>query len=186
ALEQYYIIDQPRTVRLGPLDVTIDPQMLGRPYLERADVAVLQVIKDWLGTRPIYFSRTIGLYGDQFGLTPRLEGHGFARRLRPYALTPSDSIRAVASLGYVNIPRTTALLFDVYHAEAAARERPRGWVDEPSEGILSLYGLMYYALAAELQATQPTLALQAQAVAQAVFRNTATTAFQPLPEQPSP
>src|SRR5258705_479456 len=100
--------------------------MLGRPYLERADVIVLQVIRDQLGTRPIYFSRTVGLYADQFGFTSHLEGHGFARVLRPKELVQSDTIQAVQSLGYVNVPRTTQLLFDVYHIDAAARERPRG------------------------------------------------------------
>jgi hypothetical protein len=185
ALEVYYIVDQKRVARLGPIDVTIDPQMLGRPYIERADVVVLQIIKDQLGKRPIYYSRTVGMYGDQFGLTSRLEGHGFARVLRPYEIQASDSIRSIPSLGFVHVPRSTALAFDVYHSDAAARSRPRGWVDEPSEGILSLYGLTYYALATELQKTDPTLAARAQAVAQSVFRNT-TTAFQPLPEPPGP
>jgi len=64
ALEQFYILEDKRTARLGSggdtIRVTIDPQMLGRPYLERADVIVLQVIRDQLGTRPIYFSRTVG------------------------------------------------------------------------------------------------------------------------------
>jgi hypothetical protein len=183
ALEQYYILDSKRTARLGTLDVTLDPQMLGRPYLERADVAVLQVIRDQLGKRPIYFSRTVGLYGDQFGLTEHLEGHGFARALRPAELQPSDSIQAIQQLGYVNIPRTTRLLFEVYHADAATRPRPRGWVDKPSEGILTLYGLAYYYIAQELQTKNAALAAQAQQIAQAVFRNTETT-FQPLPERP--
>src|SRR5438445_276230 len=153
ALEQYYIIDQKRTARLGTIDVTIDPQMLGRPYLERADVVVLEVIKDQIGKRPIYFSRTVGLYGDQFGFTGHLEGQGFARALREHELVQSDSIKAVQSLGFVNVPRTTKLLFDVYHADAAARPRPRGWVDKPSEGILSLYALTYYTMAQPLQTT---------------------------------
>jgi hypothetical protein len=183
ALEQYYMLEGRRVARLGGVDVTLDPEMLGRPYLERADIAVLQVIRDQLGKRPIYFSRTVGLYGDQFGLTSRLEGHGFARALRQQEIAPSDSIKAIQSLGYVNIPRTTRLLFDVYHAEAAARERPRGWVDRPSEGILTLYGLAYYQIAQEIQATQPALGARAQQIAQRVFKNTETT-FQPLPEQP--
>src|SRR5438876_6626556 len=150
ALEQYYITDQKRTARPGTgsdtVRVTMDPQMLGRPYLERADVIVLQVIRDQLGKRPIYFSRTVGLYADQFGFTSHLEGQGFARVLRQKEVAPSDSIKYVQSLGYVNVPRTTRLLFDVYHADAAARPRPRGWVDKPSEGILSLYGLTYYTM----------------------------------------
>ncbi|HET8713714.1 MAG TPA: DUF2723 domain-containing protein [Gemmatimonadales bacterium] len=185
ALQQYYIIDQKRVARLGPLEVTLDPQMLGHPYLERADIVVLQVIKDQLGKRPIYFSRTVGLYADQFGLTGRLEGHGFARVLREYELAPNDSIKPVQSLGYVNIPRTTSLLFEVYHADAAARPRPRGWVDKPSEGILSLYGLTYYTIAQELQTTNSALSARGQALAQAIFRNTGTPLQQPLPEQPA-
>jgi hypothetical protein len=184
ALEQYYVIDAKRIIRLGPLEVTIDPQMLGRQYLERADIVVLQTIRDQMGKRPIYFSRTIGLYADQFGLTPHLEGHGFARVLREQPLQPSDSIRAMPQLGYVNIPRTTALLFDVYHAGTAARPRPRGWVDHPSEGILVTYGLLYYTLAQELQGARSDLAVRAQVLAQAILKNT-TANFAPLPERPA-
>ena len=187
ALEQYYVLEQARTAKLGSgsdtVRVTMDPQMLGRPYLERADIIVLQVIKDQLGKRPISFSRTVGLYADQFGFTSHLEGQGFARVLRSKELTPSDSLKGIQSLGYVNVPRTTRLLFDVYHADAAAKLRPRGWVDKPSEGILSLYGLTYYTMAQELQTSQSALAARAQQIAQAIFRNTETT-LQPLPERP--
>jgi len=183
ALEQFYILDQKRVAHLGGIDVALDPQQLGKPYVERADVIVLQVIKDQLGKRPIYFSRTVGLYADQFGLTAHLEGQGFARVLRPQELAPNDSIKPVQSYGYVNMPRTTRLLFDVYHSDAAARQRPRGWVDKPSEGILQLYGLTYYAMAQELQPSQSALAARAQQIAQSVFGNT-DTRLQPLPERP--
>ena len=182
ALEQYYILDQKRIARLGELEVTLDPEMLGHPYLEKADIIVLQVIKDQLGKRPIYFSRTVGLYADQFGLTSRLEGQGFARALRARELVPSDSIKPIQSLGYVNVPRTNALLFDVYHADAATRPRPRGWVDKPSEGILQLYGLTYYTMAQEIQTTNTALSARAQAIAQGILRNTETS-LQPLPER---
>ncbi|HEY6091668.1 MAG TPA: DUF2723 domain-containing protein, partial [Gemmatimonadales bacterium] len=191
ALEQYYLIDQKRTAVLGngadTVRVTIDPQMLGRPYLERADIIVLQAIKDQMGKRPITFSRTVGLYADQFGFTGHLEGHGFTRALRVQAMVESDSIKGIQSLGYVNVPRTSRLMFDVYHADAAARPRPRGWVDKPSEGILSLYGLTYYTMAQELQATNSAEAARAQQIAQGIFRNTEQAAqFQPLPERPTP
>ena len=187
ALEQFYILEDKRTARLGTgadtVRVTIDPQMLGRPYLERADVIGLQVIRDQLGKRPIAFSRTVGLYADQFGFTSHLEGHGFARVLRPKELVQSDSIQGVQSLGYVNVPRTTRLLFDVYHIDAAARQRPRGWVDEPSKGILDLYGLTFYTMAEVIQKQDAALAARAQEIAQMVFRNTRMT-LQPLPERP--
>ncbi len=187
ALEQFYILEDKRTARLGTgadtVRVTIDPQMLGRPYLERADVIGLQVIRDQLGKRPIAFSRTVGLYADQFGFTSHLEGHGFARVLRPKELVQSDSIQGVQSLGYVNVPRTTRLLFDVYHIDAAARQRPRGWVDEPSKGILDLYGLTFYTMAEVIQKKDAALAARAQEIAQMVFRNTRMT-LQPLPERP--
>ncbi|MGH7519988.1 MAG: glycosyltransferase family 117 protein [Gemmatimonadales bacterium] len=185
ALQPFYVLDGKRVARLGSLDLMLDPQQLGHPYLERADIVVLQIIKDQLGKRPIYFSRTAGLYGDAFGLTSRLEGHGFARVLRQHELQESDSIKAVQSLGYVNLTRTTKLLFDVYHADAAARERPRGWVDEPSKGILDLYGLTYYTMAQELHASNSALSARAQQIAQSIFRNTRLP-VQPLPEQTAP
>jgi len=187
ALPQFYMVEDRRTARLGTgadtVRITVDPQMLGRPYVERADLIVMQVIKDQLGKRPIYYSRTVGLYADQFGLTSHLEGQGFARALRPKELAPSDSIQGIQSLGYVNVPRTTKLLFDVYHSDAAARARPRGWVDEPSKGILDLYALTYYTMAEALQPKDPAMSARAQQIAQEIMRNTRLN-LQPLPERP--
>src|SRR2546425_233034 len=171
-LQPYYVLDQKTTVNLGPLSVTLDPQILGRTYLERADVVVLQAIKDNVGRRPFYFSRTVGLYADQFGFTAYLEGQGFARKLWDRPITPSDSIKAIQALGYVNLPRTTKLVFDVYHGDTAARSRPRGWVDRPSEGIPALYGLTLQALAQTLRQTNPQLATRALVLADSIFKNT--------------
>jgi hypothetical protein len=173
-LELYYLLQDSTTVHLGPLAVTLNPQWIGRQYLERADVAVLRIIEDQLGKRPIYFSRTVGLYADQFGFTGYLEGQGFARKLHPVVLAPSDSIALVPSLGFVNLPRTQALLFDVYHYDTAARARPRGWVDNPSEGILALYGVTYQTAAMALERVDSTLAARALAIADSVYRNTGT------------
>ena len=181
ALEPYYLLEEKRIARLGPVDAVLDPQTLGRPYIERAEVIVLQVIKDQIGKRPINFSRTTGFLGDQLSFTSRLESQGFTRVLRERELTPSDSIKPVQSFGYVNIPRTTRLLLEVYHADAAARPRPRGWIDKPSEGILSLYGLTYYTMAQVLQGTNTAAAARVQEIAQGVFRNT-DTPIRPLPE----
>jgi len=172
SLQPVYWLDKKRFVNLGGVTVALDPEQLGRQYLERADVIVLQAIKNQMGRRPIYFSRTVGPYADQFGLTALLEGQGFARKLQPRPLVASDSIKLVPVFGFVNLPRTEALAFSVYHSEAAARRRPRGWVDRPSEGILATYGLLYQSLAQVLRPTQPDLASKSLVLADAVFKNT--------------
>jgi len=56
-------------------------------------------------------------------------------------------------------------------------------VDEPSKGILDLYGLTFYTMAEVIQKKDAALAARAQEIAQKVFRNTRMT-LQPLPERP--
>jgi len=173
SLQPVYWLGEHKTyANLGGVTVTLDPQQLGRQYLERADVVVLQAIRDQMGKRPIYYSRTVGPYADQFGLTGYLEGHGFARKLHPQPLAERDSIKLMSVFGFVNLPRTEALAFGVYHADAAARHRPRGWVDRPSEGILATYGLLYQSLAQALRSTKPEVANRALLLADSVFKNT--------------
>ncbi len=172
SLQPVYWLDQKRYVNFGGVAVTLDPQQLGRQYLERADVIVLEAIKDQVGKRPIYYSRTVGPYADQFGLTGYLEGQGFARKLRQQQLAESDSLKLLSVFGFVNMPRTEALAFGVYHADAAGRRRPRGWVDRPSEGILATYGLLYQSLAQALRPTNPAVANRALLLADSVFKNT--------------
>ena len=172
SLQPVYWLDQKRYVNFGGVAVTLDPQQLGRQYLERADVIVLEAIKDQVGKRPIYYSRTVGPYADQFGLTGYLEGQGFARKLRQQQLAESDSLKLLCVFGFVNMPRTEALAFGVYHADAAGRRRPRGWVDRPSEGILATYGLLYQSLAQALRPTNPAVANRALLLADSVFKNT--------------
>src|SRR5207248_6184151 len=70
-LEPVYFLEKKTTINLGGVGVTLDPAQLGRQYLEKADVVTLQAIKDQMGKRPLYFSRTVGPYADQFGLTDR-------------------------------------------------------------------------------------------------------------------
>jgi hypothetical protein len=122
----------------------------------------------------------VGLYADQFGLTGSLEGQGFVRKLRSEALTESDSLKPLPSLGWVNVPRTSALAFGVYHIAAATRPRPRGWVDHPSEGILATYGILYQALGQALRKTNLPLATRSMAVADSIFKNTSYASLSAL------
>jgi len=189
SLQLYYPFDKRQVLMLGGVQVTLDPEQIhplgnGQGYLEKADIVVLEAIKDQMGKRPVYFSRTVGTYADEFGLTPYLEGHGFARALRSQPLAPSDSIQVLAGFGWINLPRSTALAFDVYHGSSAARPRARGWVDRPSEGILGLYGLTYAALSQSLQGKDAAAALRAVALADSINKNTHEFRTTLPPERP--
>src|SRR2546425_9962946 len=92
----YWLGEQKTYANLGGVTVTLDPQQLGRQYLERADVIVLQAIRDQMGKRPIYYSRTVGPYADQFGITGYLEGHGIARKLHQQPLAERDSLKMLS------------------------------------------------------------------------------------------
>ena len=143
----------------------------GRPVLQ--DLATIFLIRDNLGKRPIFFSWSDGGYPDQtLGLSPYLVSQGFVRKLMPKPVVANDSIVLSPSLGFLDLPRTEALLWDVYHWKAAARERPRGWVDPPSGSILQLYAVVYGGAArAFATAGQSALAARADSVAQGVTRN---------------
>jgi hypothetical protein len=74
-----------------------------------------------------------------------------------------------AGLGYIDLPRTRRLLFEVYHWQAAARDRPFGWVDAPSSSILSLYSIVYAGTADALRQKGDTAAaIHGDSVAKAV------------------
>jgi hypothetical protein len=90
----------------------------------------------------------------------------------PRPVVANDSIVLSPSLGFLDLPRTKALLWDVYHWQAATRERPRGWVDRPSGSILQLYAVVYGGAARAFETTgQRALAARADSVAQGVTRN---------------
>jgi VanZ family protein len=145
----------------------------GQDVLMLQDLASIFLIRDNLGKRPVYFSWSDGGYPDQtLGLSPYLVSQGFVRKLMPKPVVPSDSIVLSPTLGYLNLPRTEKLLWDVYHWKAAARPRPRGWVDQPSGSILQLYAVVYEGAAKTLAAEgQKAEAARADSVAKAVNRN---------------
>src|SRR5213595_455310 len=172
-LPPYLALSQPVTGRLGPVTVALDPNALGRPYLERSDLAVLQIIKDEVGRRPIYFSSSTGNYADRLGLGAYLVGEGLVRRVLSRPTAPSDSVRLLPGRGFVNVPRTSALAFGVYQGgEPAARPRPRGWVDVPSQNSLLGYVFAYDTIAQALRETDPARADRAVALRDAILANT--------------
>ena len=172
-LPDYLPLMQPASGYLGPIAVALDPARLGRPYLMRSDLAVLQIIKDELGKRPIYFSTSTGGYADQLGLSPYLVTEGLVRRVLSGPVTANASVRLLEGRGFVNVPRSAALLFEVYRGgETAARPRPRGWVDVPSQSGLLGYVFAYDTMAAALRESDPARAARAVALRDAILANT--------------
>lgn len=116
----------------------------GQDYLLLQDIAALALIRDNLGKRPIYFSWSSGNYPDAtLGLSGYLLTTGLVRKLMPKPITAGNGIVMSRALGFVDVPVTRKLLWETYHWQSAAHERPRGWVDPPSASILSLYGIIY-------------------------------------------
>jgi hypothetical protein len=145
----------------------------GQDVLLLQDLATIFLIRDNMGKRPIYFSWSDGGYPDQtLGLSEYLVSQGFVRKLMPKPVVPNDSIVLSTSLGYLDLPRTEKLLWDVYHWRSAARDRPRGWVDAPSGSILQLYSVVYGgASKAFAAAGEKAEAARADSIAKAVSRN---------------
>jgi hypothetical protein len=144
----------------------------GSSVLLRQDLATIFMIRDNEGKRPIYFSWSDGGYPDQtLGLSTHLISQGFVRKLQRTPVVPKDSVVLSQGLGYVNVPRTRSLLWDVYHWQSAIRDRPFGWVDPPSGSILQLYSVVYGG-AAPLFAERgdSALAQRARSVADGVRR----------------
>jgi hypothetical protein len=145
----------------------------GQDVLLRQDLATIFLIRDNVGKRPIFFSWSDGGYPDQtLGLSEYLVSQGFVRKLMPKRVVPNDSIVLSSSLGYLDLPRTRKLLWDVYHWKSAARNRPRGWVDPPSGSILQLYSVVYGGASKALStAGLTTEAARADSVARQVSAN---------------
>jgi hypothetical protein len=144
----------------------------GQDVLLRQDLATIFLIRDNMGTRPIFFSWSDGGYPDQtLGLSPYLVSQGFVRKLLPKTVQPKDSIVLSQGLGYLDLPRTDRLLWDVYHWRSATRTRPYGWVDPPSGSILQLYAVVYGGAARSFEAAGDTVHAQvADSIAREVNR----------------
>jgi hypothetical protein len=171
SLPELMAVPAQRNVRVGNvvLELTGDPEY-GREAMSRSTLAVILLIRDNLGRRPIYFSWSAGGMPDQtLGLTPYLVTEGLARRLATGPVTPSDRVVFNRGIGFVDLERTRALLWDTYHWESAARPRPYGWVDIPSSSILQLYTIIYGGMATVFREVGDTAsAIRADSVAAAV------------------
>ncbi len=157
-------------IRLDSLEIGF-----GRDTLVLSDLIAVFLIRDNLGKRPIYFAWSAGGYPDQMlSLTPYLTTEGLVRRLHPAPLKerPGGPVVLNRGLAYVDIERSGKLMFETYNFDAASRARPRGWVDRPSQSILSLYSVVYGTLPASFRQVGDTaLAARADSINQAIEAN---------------
>lgn len=155
-------------IPIGDVIVTLDDQ-----FVERKDLATLALIQDNLSVRTVNFAWSAAGYPDQtLGLTPYLITQGLVRRLAPRTVEPSDTVVFNTTMGFIDIPRTRDLLWNVYRWQSAADRRPRGWVDMPSGSILQLYAVVYGGSSATLrEAGLGEEATRADSVARAIQRN---------------
>jgi hypothetical protein len=142
----------------------------GQDVLLRQDLATIFLIRDNAGKRPVFFSWSDGGYPDQtLGLSAYLVSQGLVRKLMRSPVKPDSAIVLSQGLGYLDLPRTRELLWDVYHWQTATRDRPRGWVDQPSGSILQLYSVIYGGAARAFEAAgDSALAARADSVSRDV------------------
>lgn len=159
-------------VKLGGVQVAF-----GHDTLLLSDLMTVFLIRDNIGKRPIYFAWSDADFPDRtLGLSTYMLTQGMVRKLNLTPFDPSKptppGIALNRGLGYVDMNRTSDLLFKVYKYDAASRSRPRGWVDRPSQSILSLYSVVYGLIGPSFQAAgDSALAIRADSIAQAVDLN---------------
>ncbi|HLS47403.1 MAG TPA: DUF2723 domain-containing protein [Gemmatimonadales bacterium] len=142
-------------------------------YLMLQDLMTAVLIRDNIGHRPIYFAWSTGPYADQtLGLAPYLISQGLVRKLNNGPVVVNDSIVVSQILGYVDLPRSSALMWNEYDWESAAKPRPFGWVDPPSSSILQLYAIVYGGMADLYRSRGLTeLAVRSDSISAAVRAN---------------
>lgn len=139
SLPTYLAVPGPVRFRHEGIDAIVDPRRLQYGVIERADLVVLQLIKDNVDERAVYISRSAGDYGQRLGLGEYLLTQGLARKVVPRAPQPASADTArVAFEGWVDVPRTRALWEEVYQAPESLIAQD-GWVDRASVGIPAVY-----------------------------------------------
>ena len=126
--------------RHGEINATIAPGLL-----TRAQLLVLQAIKDSFPARPVYFS--VGGYGRRLGLDPYIKRVGLVEKLQPRAIAEGgDTIRTPT--GFLDVPRSLELWKSFGGARQVVREGR--WIDEGSSQIPLYYAFVGQELAIAL------------------------------------
>ena len=143
SIPAYTVLDRPMVFRKGPIEAVVDPRRLpsaggGAGILQRADIAVLQMIAQSWPERPVYFSRTSGGYARQLGLGDNTLTQGLAAKLIATPTAVGGDTLYLQGEGWYDVGRTAALWDSVFVGPKSLIKRG-DWIDRPSVGIPYLY-----------------------------------------------
>ena len=134
---EYLDVREPLRFDQGDIHAVIDPRRLEEGVPLRSDLLVLQMLKDNIGQRPVYISRSTAGYAQALGLDAYALTQGLATKISSTPVTSSSDTVAVPGFGHIDVARGLAL-WKSYGAPAAIMRRG-DWVDRPSAGIPALY-----------------------------------------------
>jgi hypothetical protein len=189
SIPSYTVLDRAMVLRKGALEATIDPRRLppieGGGILQRADIAVLQMIVHSWPERAIYFSRTSGSYARQLGLEANTLSQGLASKLITTPTAAGGDTVFIQGEGWYDVKRTQALWDSVFMGPQSLIRRG-DWIDRPSVGIPYLYVVTGATLSEALRAQGKAEASQrvfgtARQVADAVHLSELFAGVEPQP-----
>ncbi|MEO6525432.1 MAG: DUF2723 domain-containing protein [Gemmatimonadaceae bacterium] len=137
AVPEYIQVQEPQLFQHATMRAIVDPRRLEFGVPLRSDLLVLQMLKDNMGVRPFYISRTTASYAQALGLDAYALVQGLVTKIATTTISASPDTVAISGVGHLDLGRTVSL-WDAYRAPAAIIRRG-DWVDRPSAGIPALY-----------------------------------------------
>jgi hypothetical protein len=137
AIPQYVDVREPQIFQHGGIRAIVDPRRLEFGVPVRSDLIVLQLLRENLGIRPLYISRTTGGYLQALGLDSYALVQGLAAKIASEPVVSTADTVAVPGIGHIDLPRSLAL-WRGYGAPKAIVARG-DWVDRPSVSIPMTY-----------------------------------------------
>jgi hypothetical protein len=140
SIPAYYEITKPVLFNARDVHATVDPRRLEYGVLQRADLFVLQMIRDSWPERPMYFARSAGGYPRALGLENYVLTQGLASKL---FVPPADPTKMKDTIfvqgdGWLDVARTKALWTNVFKGHDAVIAEGQ-WIDQPSASMPLLY-----------------------------------------------
>ncbi len=137
SIPQYVDVREPQLFQHAGIRAIVDPRRLEYGVPVRADLIVLQLLRENLGVRPLYLSRTTGGYLQALGLTDYGLVQGLATKIAGAPVASSPDTIPFAGIGHMDLHRSREL-WKGYGGPAAMIARG-DWIDRPSVSIATTY-----------------------------------------------